>query len=129
MSPRSAVLALAAALALGHPAAGLPGTEDPDRLADAVDVDLGGAPLFNTLPVRRLALTGANAEKVDHLITVAWVLVPSLEVMPVEQTYTALGTERVGFSSNGFSTEIVLDQDGYVLHYPGLADRREPQAP
>ncbi|WP_235966241.1 putative glycolipid-binding domain-containing protein [Micromonospora rubida] len=112
----------AALRAAGHPPAGLPGTDEPDRLADAVDVDLGGSPLFNTLPVRRLRLASA-APDTTHRITVAWVLVPSLAVVPVEQVYTALGAGRVRFASGTFTTDLDVDPDGWVLRYPGLAER------
>jgi hypothetical protein len=99
---------------------GLPGTEEPERLADAVDIDLWASPLFNTLPVRRLGLLSAPAGT-SHTITVAMVRVPSLEVAPVEQTYTAIGAGRVRFGSATFTADIEVDQDGYVMDYPGLA--------
>ena len=105
-----------------HPRAGLPGMEEPARLAAAIDVDLGASPLFNTLPIRRLGLLGA-APGTERAITVAWVLVPSLEVVAGEQTYTALGEGRIGFRSRTFTAEITVDPDGYVVNYPGLAER------
>ncbi|MFC8847869.1 MULTISPECIES: putative glycolipid-binding domain-containing protein [unclassified Micromonospora] len=112
----------------GHPPAGLPGTDDPDRLAGAVDVDLSGSPLFNTLPVRRLGLTSASTGAgTGHRITVAWVLVPSLMVLPAEQVYTALGPGRIRFASGTFTAELDVDPDGWVLRYPGLADRVAPR--
>lgn len=96
--------------------------EDPDRLADAVDVDLGAAPLFNTLPVRRLGLLDA-APDTAHRLTLAWVLVPSLEVLASEQIYTVLGPQLVRYASGTFTAELELDGGGYVIRYPGLADR------
>lgn len=117
--------ALAAA---GRPRVGMPGMEDPERLADAVDVDLGAAPLFNTLPVRRLGLLDAPAGT-EHRITVAWVRVPSLEVHPGEQFYTALGGPRVRYRSQTFTAELELDERGYVIRYPGLADRPGDRTP
>jgi uncharacterized protein len=105
--------------AAGHPRAGLPGAEDSDRLRSALDVDLGYSPLTNTLPVRRLALSPGTSQSVD----VAWVLLPGLEVVPSTQTYTALGPDRIRFTSGSFTAEIALDADGYVVHYPGLAER------
>jgi uncharacterized protein len=108
-----------ALVAAGHRRAGLPGTEDPYRLAAAVDVDLGAAPLFNTLPVRRLGIREGD----EHRLTVAWVLVPSLEVVAAEQTYTGLAGGRVRYRSGSFSAELELDGEGYVVHYPGLAQR------
>ncbi|MEU6021063.1 putative glycolipid-binding domain-containing protein [Micromonospora sp. NPDC047134] len=112
----------AALAATGHAPAGLPGVEDPDRLADALDVDLGGSPLFNTLPVRRLRLADQPAGT-NFPISVAWVLVPSLTVLPAEQVYTALGGDRFRYASGSFSAEIDMDPGGFVLHYPGLARR------
>lgn len=99
---------------------GLPGMEDPDRLAGALDVDLGAAPLFNSLSVRRLGLREAEPGT-SHRIQVAWVLVPSLEVVAAEQTYTVLGPDRVRYASDRFTAELELDEQGFVTHYPGLA--------
>jgi hypothetical protein len=110
----------AALVAAGHPRAGLPGAEDPQRLASALDVDLGYSPLTNTLPLRRL---GPLEPNVSHPIEVAWILLPSLEVVPSTQTYTGLGSDRVRFTSGSFTTDITVDPDGYVVHYPGLAER------
>jgi hypothetical protein len=111
--------ALAAA---GHAGAGLPGTEDPDLLFGAFDVDLTGSPLTNTLPIRRLGLLKAEPG-VAHRLSVAWVLVPSLEVVQADQIYTALGDGRVRFASETFSADLDVDDDGFVIHYPGLARR------
>jgi hypothetical protein len=109
----------AALVAAGRPRAHLPGTEDPSRLAAALDVDLGYSPLTNTLPVRRLDPQPGT----DHQVEVAWVLLPGLEVVPSTQTYTALGPGRVRFTSGSFTADIELDEQGYVTHYPGLVDR------
>jgi uncharacterized protein len=108
--------------AAGRPPAGLPGMEDPERLAEAVDADLAAAPLFNTLPVRRLGLHTADPGT-THRLVMAWIVLPSLAVMPAEQVYTALGDGRVRYASGTFTADLDLDPDGYVTHYPGLADR------
>jgi hypothetical protein len=108
--------------ATGRPPVSEPGTEDPDRLADAIDVDLGAAPLFNTLPVRRLGLLEA-APGTKHRLVMAWVDVPSLTVFRSEQTYTALGDNRINYASDGFTADLALDGRGFVTHYPGLANR------
>lgn len=108
----------------GLPRAALPGMDDPGLLDRAVDLDLSAALLFNTLPLRRLGIHEADAGT-EHVITVGWVLAPSLEVQASEQRYTALGAGRVRFSSAGFAAELTVDAQGYVRHYPGLADRPE----
>jgi hypothetical protein len=118
--------------AAGHPPVDQPGGEDPGTLSMALDVDLGGSPLTNTLPIRRLGLLdaahaptpgAAQPEGIRHNIEVAWVLVPSLEVIASAQTYHAAGDGVVRFTSGSFSADLKIDERGYVRHYPGLADR------
>ena len=89
----------------------------------ALDVDLQFSPLFNTLPVRRLGLHRAAAK---HDLAMVFVSLPGLEVSRVPQTYrtVSLGEPAVvGFSSDSFEAELVVDGDGLVLDYPGLARR------
>ncbi|TNH23853.1 hypothetical protein FHG89_26480 [Micromonospora orduensis] len=116
----------AALVAAGHPRAGLPGTDDPDRLADALDVDLSRSPLFNALPFHRLGMA-TQAADMPRRIIVAWVLLPGLEVVAAEQIYTGLGPGRVRFASGTFTADIDVDADGYVVRYPGLAERIDPR--
>jgi hypothetical protein len=106
----------------GHPAEPLPGSEDPDRLDATLDIDLYASPLTNTLPLRRLNLLGAPPGT-TRTVLVAWVLLPSLAVIANEQSYTVLGSQLVQYSSGTFTADLTLDPDGYVTHYPGLADR------
>ena len=91
-------------------------------LYGAFDVDLTGSPLTNTLPIRRLGLLKAEPG-VAHRVSVAWVLLPSLEVVQADQIYTALGDGRVRYASETFSTDLIVDEDGFVVEYPGLAQR------
>lgn len=112
----------AALMAAGHAGRTMPGTEEPERLVDAVDVDLDGAPLLNTVPVRRLGLCHAPADT-SHTVCVAWVLVPSLRILPSSQVYTSLGAGRVRYASDDFTADLEFDADGYVTRYPGLAER------
>ncbi|GIM92945.1 putative glycolipid-binding domain-containing protein [Paractinoplanes toevensis] len=121
--------------ASGHARAGLPGLEDPDRLFGAFDVDLGGSPLTNTLPIRRLGLLKAEPN-VSHRISAALVLVPSLEVVQADQIYTPLSENgengedksggrgnRIRYASETFSADLTVDDDGFVVDYPGLAQQ------
>ncbi len=112
----------AALAAAGRPRAGLPGVEDPLRLSAAVDMDLSFSPLTNTLPVRRLGLLKAKPGT-THTIEVAWVFLPSLEVVPSTQSYIGQGEGQVHFASGTFAAMLELDADGYVVSYPGLANR------
>jgi hypothetical protein len=112
----------AALLAAGHPRSGLPGSEDPDALTGALDVDLGYCALANTLPIRRLGLH-SGPPGTAHVITTAWVLVPDLVVLPLEQTYLLVDPGTVRFESGSFTADLSIDSEGYVTHYPGLASR------
>ncbi|MGH3735227.1 MAG: putative glycolipid-binding domain-containing protein [Micromonosporaceae bacterium] len=100
----------------------LPGTEAPEQLADAIDVDLGYSPLFNTLPVRRRGLLD-QPEGTAETYLMVFVTVPELVVTPSEQTYTVLGDGRIRYASGSFTADLRFDPDGYVHHYPGLATR------
>jgi uncharacterized protein len=92
--------------------------ERQPRVQGALDCDLAFSPLTNYMPARRLR--GAAA---DHLM--AWVSLPDLEVVRSRQRYEALGEGRVRYVGldDGFTAELELDEDGLVVHYPGLAER------
>jgi hypothetical protein len=98
----------------------LPGIVDPDRLSGVLDVDLEATALTNTLPIRRLNLLGAPPGTV-HTVPIAWVRVPSLQVIPVEQTYTVIDEDTVRYSSGSFTADLTVDKDGFVVTYPGYA--------
>jgi hypothetical protein len=104
--------------AAGQPNAPTPGAEEPDRLTDAYDIDLYASPLTNTLPLRRLGLIDGTVE-----IVAAWILLPSLAVIVNAQTYTVLEPGRVRYASGSFTADLELDENGYVVRYPGLATR------
>jgi hypothetical protein len=102
------------------PGAPFSGIEEPDRLHRVLDIDLYNSPLTNTLPVRRLGLHRA-AVGTRTSIEVAWVLLPSLAVLPTEQTYEVLEGRRVRYRSGSFTVDVQLDEEGYVTDYPNLA--------
>jgi hypothetical protein len=110
----------AALVAARHARVDQPGCEEPGLLSEARDVDLGGSPLTNTLPIRRLRLLAEPGR--THTVDVALVLVPSLEVVPSTQTYRAREDGIVEFTSGSFHAELTVDERGYVRHYPGLAE-------
>jgi hypothetical protein len=97
----------------GHPLPTLDG---------CIDVDLTATPSTNTLPIRRLGLQ--SGESAD--ITVAWVQFPDLSVTPSPQRYTCLerradgGTYRFVAVHDGFTADLPVDADGFVLDYGDL---------
>jgi uncharacterized protein len=108
----------------------------------ALDADLAFSPLFNALPVRRLGLHRTTAE---HVLSMVFVALPSLEVGLVRQTYRTVrtvtpasaeplsatgisasgrdGPAVVSFAGGSFQADLTVDPDGLLLEYPGLARR------
>jgi uncharacterized protein len=114
-----------AADADGDPGLAPPGG-DESALAGAVDFDLGFSPLTNTLPVLRRNLLADGAEAEDMLM--AWISVPDLAVTRAAQRYEPLPGTAVRFRSldgefEGFTADLELDEDGFVVRYPELAER------
>jgi hypothetical protein len=101
-----------------------------DDCAGAVDVDLAYSPMFNTIPIRRL---GLHREAGEHTLPMVFVSLPELEVRVVEQTYRTVsvldegtGHAEIGFRWGDFTADLVVDADGVVASYPGLARRLAP---
>jgi hypothetical protein len=87
---------------------------------DVLDLDLQASPLFNSLPVLRDRLhEGGDARE----YAMAFVNVPELSIVRSAQRYVPLGRGVVRFRSGTFTADIEFDADGFVLRYPGLAER------
>jgi hypothetical protein len=91
-------------------------------LDSVLDCDLGLSPLTNSMPVLRHGLLRDTAS-LDFVM--AWVSVPDLAIHADGQRYTGLGGGVVRFESldGTFTADIVFDEDGLVLDYPGIARR------
>jgi uncharacterized protein len=87
----------------------------------AADLDLEFSPLFNALPIRRL---GLHREAGTVEVPVVFVSLPDLAVSTAVQEYRTVrlgDPARVGFTWEDVSAELVVDADGFVVSYPGLA--------
>ncbi|MBO1906912.1 putative glycolipid-binding domain-containing protein [Microvirga sp. 3-52] len=96
--------------------------KDRSDLQGCIDVDIQATPLTNTLPIRRLDLE--TGESMD--IRLCYIDVPGLTVAPSDQRYTALETGslyRFDSLESGFTADLPVDGDGFVLDYPGLFKR------
>jgi hypothetical protein len=101
-----------------------PGIDDLGVLRDAVDCDLGLCPLTNTMPIRRLGLLEMDVG--ETLLTMAWVDMPSLQVIASPQRYsshTVSGRRVVRYESEmrEFRSDLDVDAYGLVVRYPQLA--------
>jgi hypothetical protein len=89
-------------------------------LGDADFFDLAFSPLFNSLPVRGDELLEVGCA---HDYDMRWVTVPELGVEPSRQRYEPLGDGRVRFRAGSFVSDLVFDDDGLIIEYPGVAER------
>jgi uncharacterized protein len=97
-----------------------------DVLSGAVDCDLGLSPLTNLMPIRR---HGLDRKPGSADLLAAWVSVPDLALHAYPQRYEHVRSDADGSIVRfvdrgldpGFESELVLDRDGLVVVYPGLA--------
>ncbi|WP_250558403.1 putative glycolipid-binding domain-containing protein [Pseudonocardia lacus] len=100
-----------------------------NEFGGALDIDLQYSPMLNTVPIRRLDLHRSGG---DHTIPVVFVSLPSLEVSQVTRTYRTVsplddsGHALIELQWDDNSAELVVDADGVVASYPGLATRVGP---
>jgi hypothetical protein len=97
-------------------------------LADALDCDLAGCPLTNTMPILRHRMHETQG---GRSFLMAYIRVPELRVVRSEQRYTHLyrlgdGSAIVRYRSGGFEDDLTVDPDGFVVDYPKLGRRVEP---
>jgi hypothetical protein len=94
-----------------------------DSYEGAVDVDVVLSPFFNALPIRRVGLH-RHADAVT--LPLVYVNLPELTVGPATISYRSSDPESGGgikLISPVANTTIVVDDDGFILDYPGLAER------
>ena len=80
-------------------------------------------PLTNTMPIRRLGLLEAHVASTQLIM--AWVDMPSLQVIASDQYYGSIDRRTVHYASGtrGVDVELQVDDDGVVVVYPDLARR------
>jgi hypothetical protein len=91
----------------------------PDRrLYGGLDVDLWPTPFTNTMAIRRIL----GARQTAATLRAAWLDPFAGTVSAREQRYARLAPGLWRFESldDGFSAELSVDDDGFVLDYPGL---------
>lgn len=95
------------------------------ELQGCLDIDIWPTPMTNSFPLRRQPL--AVGER--RAFRMAWVDATQLTVKPQRQAYTRLADRRYLFESldgSGFQAELLVDEDGLVIDYPGLFQRVRP---
>ncbi|WP_431966526.1 putative glycolipid-binding domain-containing protein [Nocardia sp. bgisy134] len=95
------------------------GSHVRSTFAGALDVDVVLSPFFNTLPIRRYGLQHAVD---DVQVPVVYVRLPDLLVQEASLVYSS-GTDGISVLSPVSSATVTVDEDGFLLDYPGLAER------
>lgn len=87
----------------------------------AMDVDMVFSPLFNALPIRRLDLH-RRADSIT--LPVVYINVPDMSVAAASVSYTSTGSlDGIKLRSPVSDTTVSVDEDGFIVDYPGLAER------
>ena len=85
----------------------------------ALDVDMVLSPFFNALPIRR---TGIYRTTETIEVPVVYVRLPEFSVELETITYANDGS-TVTLKSPVADTAVTVDDNGFILDYPGLAER------
>jgi uncharacterized protein len=96
------------------------GNEIPD-LTGCIDVDLYASPFTNTVAIQRLALQTLQSQTIN----VVFVGLPELKTEQVRQKYTMIneGLYRYEGLETGFTTELPVDSNHFVIDYPDFFHR------
>ncbi|MBU3685478.1 MAG: hypothetical protein EBU54_00045 [Mycobacteriaceae bacterium] len=97
--------------------------ESRDAYGGALDVDVALSPFFNALPIRR-TLLHQRADAVD--LPVLYVYLPELTVAEETISYVSPGPdggEGIDLNSPVAKTTVTVDDEGFIVDYPGLAER------
>jgi hypothetical protein len=87
----------------------------------ALDVDVVFSPFFNALPIRRL---GLHERAGSIALPMVYVNVPEMSVSAATVSYTSPGgLEGIKLRSPVADTTVTVDADGFIVDYPGLAER------
>ncbi|MET8654812.1 MULTISPECIES: putative glycolipid-binding domain-containing protein [Nocardia] len=95
------------------------GSHVRSTFAGALDVDVVLSPFFNTLPIRRF---GLQHRADDVQVPVVYVRLPDLLVQEASLTYSS-GVDGISVLSPVSSATVTVDAEGFLLDYPGLAER------
>ncbi len=87
----------------------------------ALDVDVVFSPYFNALPIRRL---GLHQKPGSITLPVVYINVPDMSVTAASVSYSSAGSvEGISLRSPVADTTVSIDDEGFIVDYPGLAER------
>ena len=89
----------------------------------ALDVDVVFSPFFNALPIRRV---GLNQRADSVTVPTIYVTLPDMTVASAAISYSSASAESgegIKVHSPVSDTTLTVDADGFIVDYPGLAER------
>ncbi len=89
----------------------------------ALDVDVVFSPFFNALPIRRC---GLYEEAKTATLAIVYVSLPDMALDAATLTYSSVGPDNgneIKLQSPVADTAVTVDADGFIVDYPGLAER------
>ncbi len=87
----------------------------------ALDVDMVLSPFFNALPIRRI---GLHRQPDAVTVPVIYVSLPEMELTAETISYRSVdGDHAIEVRSPVAQTTVTVDDTGFLLTYPGLAER------
>lgn len=89
----------------------------------ALDVDVVFSPFFNALPIRRC---GLNEGPDSITVPTVYVSLPDMSVNSALVSYSSArpgSSEGIKVHSPVSDTTLTVDPDGFIVDYPGLAER------
>ena len=82
-----------------------------------LDLDLSFSPGTNLFPIRRLNMAAGR----EYEVRAAWLTFPDLGLHPLVHWFRREGQSRYYYRSDtGFSTELKVNEAGFVVEYPPL---------
>ncbi|MEZ0482124.1 putative glycolipid-binding domain-containing protein [Planococcus sp. SSTMD024] len=93
-----------------------------EELSGAIDIDISATPFSNSLPINRKSWHEGQTREFEMV----YIAVPSLELRKMKQIYTCVTASHprtFRYQSENFESLIEVDEDGFVIHYPGLFTR------
>jgi hypothetical protein len=89
----------------------------------ALDVDVVFSPFFNALAIRR---TGLHERADSITVPLVYVYLPNMAVTAAAVSYSSVGpgnSQPIKVKSPVANTTVLADADGFIVDYPGLAER------
>ncbi|WP_026919503.1 putative glycolipid-binding domain-containing protein [Gordonia shandongensis] len=84
----------------------------------AETVSVEGSPFFASIPLRRFGIVAGGRRDDVPVVTLR---LPECEIDAASMSYVGGGAGRVTVACAGRTDELVVDDDGIVLDYPGVA--------